>query len=118
MLRILVIEDEVLISLLMQGMLRELGHEVAGVAHHEDEALALIESSRTRFDAATVDISLDGEPCSGAVAALHRRGIPFIVVTGFLDQDLPEYVRGCPVPGKPFTADELGKVLDILSASA
>jgi CheY-like chemotaxis protein len=116
--RVLVIEDEVLISLMMQGMLRELGYDVAGAAYHADEALALIESESTRLDAATVDIDLDGEPCAGVVAALNQRGIPFIVVTGFVDQYLPEYVRGRPVLSKPFTADDLRSALAPLSLRA
>ena len=113
--RVLVIEDEVLISLMLQGMLKELGHEIAGAAFHADAALTLIESSSTRFDAATVDIVLDGEPCAGVVAALNQRGIPFIVVTGFLDRYLPECVRGRPVLSKPFTVDDLQKSLKVLS---
>jgi DNA-binding NtrC family response regulator len=116
--RVLVIDDEVPISLMMQGMLRELGYEVAGPRATRMKALALIESASTRFDAATVDIDLDGEPCAGVIAALNQRGIPFIVVTGFVDQDLPEYVRGRPVRGKPFTADDLRNALATLSLRA
>ena len=107
--RVLVIEDEVLISLMVQGMLRELGYEVTGAAYHANEALALIESAR--FDAATVNIDLDGKPCADVVAALSQRGIPFIVVSGFFDQDLPEYVRGRPALNKPFTVDDLRSAL-------
>ena len=88
-------------------MLRELGYDVTGAAYHAHEALALIESASARFDAATVNIDLDGKACADVVAALSQRGIPLIVVSGFVDQDLPAYVRGRPALGKPFTADAL-----------
>jgi two-component system, chemotaxis family, sensor kinase Cph1 len=113
--RVLVIEDEVIISLMLQEMLRELGYDVVAAAYHADEALTLIKSASTRFDAATVDIDLDGEPCAGVVAALNQQGIPFIVTTGIVDKYLPEHVRGRPVLGKPFTAEDLMRALEALS---
>jgi CheY-like chemotaxis protein len=112
--RILVIEDEVMIALMLEAMLTECGCGVAGRAFHLQEALRLIDGASARFDAATVDIELDGEPCAAVVAALDQRDIPFIVVTGFADRYLPKCLQGRPLLGKPFTSDDFQKALDAL----
>jgi CheY-like chemotaxis protein len=104
--RLLVIEDEVPISLMMQSMLEELGYQVAGVAYTAAEALAIIESAES-LSAATVDVDLNGETCEPVVAALNQRGVPFIVVTAYAGQALPDCVKGRSVLGKPFTAKDL-----------
>jgi CheY-like chemotaxis protein len=111
--RLLVIEDEVLISLMMQTMLEELGYQVAGVAYAAAEAVAIIESAES-LSAATVDIDLNGETCEPVVAALNQRVVPFIVVTGYAGQALPNCVKGRPVLGKPFIAEDLQRALAAL----
>jgi CheY-like chemotaxis protein len=101
--RILIIEDEALISVMLQEMMRDLGLMIAGVALSTDEALALIEGPQW-FDAASLDINLQGEIGEAVVHALDARGIPF-------ERDLLPTFQGRPFLQKPFLADDFMAVL-------
>jgi CheY-like chemotaxis protein len=108
--RILIIEDEALISVMLQEMMQDLGLMIAGVALSTDEALALIEGPQW-FDAASLDINLQGEISEAVVHALDARGIPFMVTTGYEARDLLPAFQGRPFLQKPFLADDFTAVL-------
>ena len=80
MTRILVIEDEPLIAMLLVDWLRELGYDPIGPASTVAKALDLIVGSAP--DAAIVDVSLNGESCHPVAEALRERDIPFVFATG------------------------------------
>jgi CheY-like chemotaxis protein len=108
--RILVVEDEALIALMIMQMLERLGLEPVGPAATSREALALIAAER--IDAALLDLRLGDEGSPGSVApALERRGIPFVVVTGFLAAHVRRLIPGHPVLTKPFSEAALGRAL-------
>ena len=108
--RILVIEDEALISVMLQETLVALGLVIGGVALSTAEALALIEGPQ-RFDAATLDINLQGEIGEAVAYALDARAIPFMVITGYEERDLLPAFQERPFLPKPFLSDDLFAVL-------
>ncbi len=78
--RILVVDDEPMISMLLADWLDELGHETLGPSHDAASALALIEASPP--DAAIVDVSLGAESGYRVAECLAKRNIPFVFATG------------------------------------
>jgi CheY-like chemotaxis protein len=108
--RILVVEDELMIRMLLEDMLGELGCTVAAAAARLDEAL---DAARTaEFDVAILDVNLNGQPVAPVAEALIARGKPFIFATGYGEHGLPEPYRGRPTLKKPFQLDGLGRLLE------
>jgi CheY-like chemotaxis protein len=112
-LRILVVEDEMLVAMNIEDMLLDLGHEMAGLASRLGPALALARESR--FDAAMLDVNLAGEPTFPVADLLIERGIPFLFATGYGRQGIEERYRAYPLLQKPFRSAELGKALQELA---
>jgi len=108
-LRILVVEDEMLVAMNIEDMLLELGHEVAGLASRLGPALALARESR--FDAAMLDVNLAGEPSFPVADLLIERGVPFLFATGYGRKGIDERYRDFPMLQKPFRMVELGAAL-------
>jgi CheY-like chemotaxis protein len=110
--RFLIVEDELLISDLIEGMVVDLGHEVAAVVPRVADALEAI--GRGGFDFAIVDIRLHGESAMPVADALTAKGVPFVFATGLGESGLPQTHRGRPVLQKPFTRLHLERELDAL----
>jgi len=72
--RVLVVEDEVLVGMLLEEMLSELGYEVAALSTHLDEALILARNAQ--FDVALLDINLNGRQSFPVAEAIRARGLP------------------------------------------
>jgi CheY-like chemotaxis protein len=113
-LRILIVEDEMLVAMNIEDMLIDLGHEVAGLASRLDAALAL--AGEGGFDAAMLDVNLAGEQSFPVADLLRDRGIPYLFATGYGIQGIAEAHRGAPVLQKPFRASDLGEALIRLAA--
>jgi CheY-like chemotaxis protein len=101
----LVIEDEPLIALDLAGSLEAAGAKVAPPVGKEAEALQVID--RTDFDGALLDGNLHGRPVDAIAAALTRRNIPFIFITGYGREGLPSAFRHIAVLTKPFGQAQL-----------
>jgi CheY-like chemotaxis protein len=114
-LRILIVEDEMLVAMNIEDMLLELGHEVAGLASRLGPALALAREGR--FEAAMLDVNLAGEASFPVADILIERGIPFLFATGYGRQGIEERYRDRPILQKPFRAAELGAALAALAPS-
>ena len=113
--RILVVEDEPLVAMLLEDMLIELGFEVVGPALRLDAATEL--AGREPLDGAILDVNL-GEARSDAVAAaLAERGIPFAFATGYAAPG-GAWGERVPVLRKPFRQDAVGAVVETLLAAA
>jgi DNA-binding response OmpR family regulator len=113
--RILVVDDEPLISMLVEGWLTELGCDVVGPARSVEEGLNIVGDAK--LDAAILDVNLAGENSYLVASALQERGVPFAFATG--DGSL-EADAGFDDPillAKPFNFDEVKAVLDQLLAS-
>ena len=109
--RVLVVEDEMMIAMLVEDMLGELGCTVVGPAHALEPALSLA-SSEAEIDAALLDINLAGQPVFAIADALRAKGVPMIFSTGYGESGLREIDRGAPVLQKPFRAAELAAALN------
>ena len=103
--RLLVVEDEYLIRMLLEDMLGDLGYQVAATVGTIDEAKTL--AAKGDFDAAILDVNLDGEEIFPVADMLTERGLPFVFVTGYGEGSLPEAYRGRPALQKPFQPDRL-----------
>ena len=103
--RFLIVEDESLIALNLVDTLERLGAADARLASTEEDSLALLEQHP--FDCALLDANLHGRPVENIAAALTRRKIPFVFVTGYGRAGLPAAFRQAPVLAKPINDDEL-----------
>jgi CheY-like chemotaxis protein len=108
--RILVVEDELMIRMLLEDMLGELGYTVAAEAGRLDEALAAAKS--VDIDVAILDVNLNGQPILPVADALAARGTPFVFATGYGERGLPEPYRDRPTLKKPFQLEGLKQMLD------
>jgi PAS domain S-box-containing protein len=103
--RILVVEDEPLISMELSGILTDAGCEVVGPAGTLENASHLIETER--FDAALLDVSLAGRMVDDLAVALTRQNHPFAFVTGYGREELPPAFKEGLVVAKPFNDEQL-----------
>ena len=104
-----------MIRMLLQDMLDDLGHTLAGEAGGIDEALAL--ARQAEFDIAILDVNLNGQPISPVVEVLIARGLPFVFATGYGQRGVPEPYRMIPTLQKPFQADALALALEAAAPS-
>ena len=107
--RILVVEDEAMVAMLIEDILDELGYATVGPAARVAEALQILDSEA--IDGALLDVNLLGETSYDIADALARRGCPFIFTTGYGEAGLEEAYRDRPVLQKPFTRDRLAEAL-------
>ncbi len=108
-LRILIVEDEMLVAMNIEDMLLDLGHEVAGLASRLEPALSL--AGEAQFDLAMLDVNLAGQTSFPVAEILVRRGIPFLFATGYGVKGIAEEYRSYPVLQKPFRARDLEQAL-------
>ncbi len=110
-LRVLVVEDEILVAMLIEEMCADLGCEVVGPAGTLEEAL---EYSRQRgFDVALVDMNLGGVKADPVLAELHGQSVPFAIASG--GSEFASDPRATSVLNKPFTYEEFVKCLTRLA---
>jgi DNA-binding response OmpR family regulator len=79
--RVLVVEDEAMLSLELEAMLLDMGCVIAGTAAKLDDALRIARSSE--FDVALLDVNLGGKRVDPVAEAIRARGTPIIFVTGY-----------------------------------
>jgi DNA-binding response OmpR family regulator len=104
--RILLLEDDALISIDAEDMLLGLGAGEVLVAHTLADAEALV--GREPVDAAVLDIRIGSGRSDGVARDLLARGIPFIFTSGYgLASDIAPGAEAIPVVGKPYAADAL-----------
>jgi CheY-like chemotaxis protein len=104
-LRVLVVEDEAAISLLLEDMLLDLGCDVVGPAARLGTALELAQGEA--LDVAILDVNVAGEPLYPVAAALVERKVPFIFSTGYGSAGIKDLYRDRPVMQKPFAQRDL-----------
>ena len=109
-LKVLVVEDEALVSMLVEDMLTDLGCAIVGPAAEIEEALRLAGSAD--IDAALLDVNLGGRPIFPVADALKARGVPFAIASGYGEAGLSDEHRGAAVLQKPFREADLRRVLE------
>jgi len=113
--RILVVEDAFMLILAIESMCDDLGWKVVGPATRLKSAILL--ASAEAFDAALLDVNLDGEMSWEVATILKNRGIPFAFSTGYGEAELlPENLAGSRILAKPYNAHEVEQCLRQLMA--
>ncbi|WP_369414336.1 response regulator [Microvirga puerhi] len=107
--RILVVEDEAAISILLEDMVTDLGAVTVGPAGRLDQALTL--ALQADIDVGLLDINVDGRVVYPVADVLAFRGIPFVFSTGYGRDMLPERFSSSLVLNKPFSYAEFAEAL-------
>ena len=107
--RVLVVEDEMLVLIMIEDMLADLGCKSVTSAATVDKALALIDAQA--FDFALLDINLNGRDSHPVAEALSARGVPHVYSTGNTDHGLRDGYSDRPVLRKPFKYEEMVAIL-------
>ena len=113
--RLLVVEDELLVSMLIEEILGELGATVAGPYGRLADGLAAAKAER--FDGAILDLNLAGESADPLADLLLARGVPFVFITGYQRESIDRRYANVPVLQKPVDAAALESVLLTLLGS-
>jgi CheY-like chemotaxis protein len=108
-LRILVVEDEALTSMVIHRLVEALGGSVVGPAVGVDEALRLIDSGNV--NGAVLDVDLNGQPVYPVADRLSARRIPFVFLTAYGAEGVPPAHADRPVLRKPFHPPHVAVVL-------
>jgi CheY-like chemotaxis protein len=111
-LRLLVAEDDALVSILLEDMLAELGCAVVGAAANVPAALEIARTGG--IDGAILDVNLGGESIDPVADELAARALPFLFVTGYGASGVPSRFAGAPVLQKPFQLPMLKQALALL----
>lgn len=107
--RVLVVEDEMMVLMNIEGALADMGCSAVSAAATVDDALALLETER--FDVAMLDVNLSGEPSYRVADALALRAIPFVFSTGYGEHGIEAQFGDRPVLRKPYSDEQLGAAL-------
>jgi CheY-like chemotaxis protein len=107
--RVLVVEDEMMVLMLIEDMLADLGCESVTAAATVDEAVALIDTHV--FDVAMLDMNLDGNKSHDVADALATRGVPFVFSTGYSNLEMKDAYRDRPVLKKPFPYEAVVEIM-------
>ncbi len=108
-LTVLVVEDESMVSFLIEDMLRDLGCAQVWHASNLTAALKLLDEKKP--DAAVLDVNLAGEFVYPVAERLEAMGVPFIFATGYGAQGMPKHWAEKPVATKPFRFDTFAALL-------
>jgi DNA-binding response OmpR family regulator len=107
--RVLVIEDEFLIGLVLEQDLRDAGHEVVGPFRDLPSATQAIDTEQ--FDIAILDINLNGQLVYPLADKLTERGVRFFFLSGYLARDLPIRFREIGRLSKPYDPQALSRLI-------
>ncbi len=108
-LRVLVVEDEMLVAMLVEDMLRDLGHVPVGPAARLEAAIKL--ASDELLDLAILDVNLGGSKSFPIADVLTARGVPVIFATGYGTGGLDQRYRDFSVIAKPFSEATLSRAI-------
>lgn len=115
--RVLVAEDSAIIAAKLSRVLRQAGAEVVGPIATVNSALGAIEAAGL-IDAALLDVDLRGEPVYRVAETLVARGVPFLFLTGYDPEILPEPWCHWPVMQKPFASEAILSAVQALMIEA
>ncbi|HYH23310.1 MAG TPA: response regulator [Azospirillum sp.] len=111
-LRLLLVEDEAMVAMMLEDMLGDFGCEIVGPAASVAAALEL--AGHEGLDGAILDVNVGGEPIYPVAEALVARGVPFVFTTGYGAADIDRRFADAPAVQKPFST---GALRDALAAT-
>jgi len=112
-LRILLVEDEPMIAMLLEKTLQRLGITVLGPVGSLSKAVDMARS--LEFDGAILDVTIRGGNVFPVAELLIARGIPFVLATGYQVDHLPANLRGQRLLRKPYSTDDLTAALQYVA---
>ena len=107
---VLLVEDEPIVSMLVEDMLAGLGAQVIGPAAHLGQAVELAQNAR--FDVAVLDMKLGSDSSEKVAEVLQERAIPYVLATGFDSPPPGCGNRAAPLLQKPYLQDDLARALE------
>ncbi|MCC4600078.1 response regulator [Xanthomonas melonis] len=114
-LRVLLVEDESLVAMLLEDCLAELGYQVAATVGDVETALEAVH--RGGIDLAVLDVNLGGTLSFPVAEALDARNVPYLFVTGYAQSGIPERYRHRHGLQKPFQFRDLQAALLLLGGA-
>lgn len=106
---ILIVEDEILIAGLIEGMLQDLG--CPDVTRASDLKGAFAAIGKYRFDAVILDMNLAGVSCAPFAETLEKHAIPFVFSTGYMAPASPHRWEKVPLLQKPYFSQDIEAAL-------
>ncbi|WP_377293178.1 response regulator [Rhizobium sp. SG2393] len=111
--KVLIVEDEVLLAMELESEIEAAGHEIVGMAADSKEALSLIDGADPEF--AFVDIHLLDGPTGITVGqSLSLRGIPYVFVSGNVKRIPEDFAGALGAIEKPYTMNGLQNALSFI----
>ena len=107
--RVLIVEDEMLIALLIEDFLTDIGCHTIGP--YGTLAAGLQAARSEALDLAVLDVNLDGERVYPVAEVLAERQIPFLFLSGYGDEAIPFGRENWKVCAKPFKGEVLVRML-------
>jgi DNA-binding response OmpR family regulator len=114
--RILVVEDETILAMMVEDVLLDEGYSVVGPFARVAAALQAAELEA--LDAALLDVNLAGEMVFPVAEMLARRGVPFLLMTGYDNRNLGKAYQDWPVVMKPYRLDDVVARLAVMIGRA
>lgn len=109
--RILIVEDEAMVAMMVEDMLDDAGCVVVGVAGTLQTALRRAGDETLAMDGAVLDVNLGGEKVFPVADVLAARGVPFVFATGYGKAGVEERFGHVSVLSKPYESDALEAAL-------
>lgn len=113
--RVLVVEDDALVCMMIEDFLGDLGCEVIATAARLEEAVE--QASTLTLDVAVLDVNLAGKLSYPIAEILGARRIPFLFATGYGVAGLPKDLKGVPLLSKPFGIRQLHDALHLATCN-
>jgi CheY-like chemotaxis protein len=114
--RVLIVEDEALVAMLLEGLLEEHDCDVVGPCSTLQSALDVVRTQT--FDLAVLDVNLRGMMVYPVAELLAERHIPFLLLSGYGDGAIPPGHGDWKVCAKPFRAKDLVAMMQAELAAA
>ena len=107
--RVLVVEDEALIAMLVEDMIHDSGGEMVGSAGKLTDAVDLARTAQA--DVALLDLNLGGTLAYPVADVLRQRGVPIVFTSGYGSAALIQCFQDCPILDKPFDQHSLEQAI-------
>jgi DNA-binding response OmpR family regulator len=114
--RLLLVEDELLVGLFMQDLLKAIGYRPTEPIGRLSDAISA--ANNERFEGAVLDMNLNGEIVYPLAELLTEQRVPFLFVTGYAPRSLDPRFDSVPILQKPVVQDELAGALNLVLGGA